>query len=410
MTQTNFDFIIIGGGIVGLTLARELSVRGNKKIAILEKEEKLGVHSSGRNSGVLHAGIYYAADSLKAKVCREGSLRMQEYAKENGIACKKLGKVIVAQREDLAPQIDFLLERSTANGIRVEKIDERQLHELEPYAVTHKHALYSPDTAVIDSKGVLATLEKEIKAAGVEIIKGAEVIALDSTAKTITVRAHAGDQGSGQRAGSTYGYGYFFNCAGLHADRIAHYDNVGLKYRILPFKGMYRKLTPESAAKFRSSIYPVPDLNVPFLGVHVTRSVYDEVMVGPTAIPAFGRENYTGFKGITPSDFPTMAWDLLSMMKRNEKGFRKMVYDELGKYREAGYLKCVRELAPTLQSSDITHHGKVGLRPQLIDEEKMKLEMDFIVEKGKNSTHILNAISPAFTSSFAFAKYVLDLA
>ncbi|MGK5082321.1 L-2-hydroxyglutarate oxidase [Bdellovibrionota bacterium FG-1] len=394
----HFDFVIIGGGIVGLTLARELIKRGQKTIAILEKESKLGVHSSGRNSGVLHAGIYYVSDSLKAQVCSKGSAKMQEYAKERGIPCKKLGKVIVAQREDLIPQIDVLFERSKANGIRIEKIDEKQLRELEPEARTHGVALFSPDTAVIDSKAVLAALETEITSAGVELIKDAEVIGIDSKSRQIFTKK------------GPIAYGYFFNCAGLHADKVAHWVNVGKKYRILPFKGIYRKLSPASAAKFRSSIYPVPDLNVPFLGVHITRSVHDEVMVGPTAIPAFGRENYTGFRGTTPHELPIMAWDLMSMMAKNPGGFRKMVFDELGKYRSSGYLKCLRELSPSITSSDILHSGKVGLRAQLMDEEKMKLEMDFIIENGPDSTHVLNAISPAFTSSMAFAEVILEKA
>jgi L-2-hydroxyglutarate oxidase LhgO len=396
MSPKSYDFVIIGAGVVGLTLARELVKRGHTKICVLEKEPVIGVHSSGRNSGVLHAGIYYAADSIKAKVCSRGAARLREYAAEHGIACRALGKVIVAQREDLAPQIDVIYQRSIKNGIRVEKIDSQQLKELEPHAISHGAALFSPDTAVIDSKAVLAQLEKDLKAHNVEIFKNDEVLGVDLKSKTIHTRS------------TQYGFGHFFNAAGLHADKVAHWVGVGKKYRILPFKGIYKKLAPHAAMKFRGSVYPVPDLAVPFLGVHITRTVNDDVMVGPTAIPAFGRENYSICGGLNPSELPVMARDLLTMVYRNGGGFRKMVLEELGKYRKSGYAKCVRDLAPSIQASDILNSGKVGLRAQLIDEEKMKLEMDFIIERGPFSTHVLNAISPAFTSSMAFAELILE--
>ena len=390
------DFLIIGGGIVGLALARELAKRGLGRVRILEKEKKLGVHSSGRNSGVLHAGIYYPPDSLKAKVCVAGQKRMLEYALEHDIPVKKTGKVIVATEPGNVSQLDVLFERARANGVRVEKIDLNHLKEIEPEAHSFEKALYSPDTAVIDAKKVLECLSEDLAGLGVTLEKDAEAVSIDTRAKT--VRGPAG----------TYGYGHLVNAAGLHADRIAHLMGVGERYRILPFKGFYRKLTSSAAARFKASIYPVPDLGMPFLGLHITRTIHDEVLLGPTAIPALGRENYGFWEGMDLRELPRIMIDLAGMVLKNTDGFARMVQDELSKYLDVGFLKAVRRLAPALGPEDIVPSDKVGIRAQLVDHVARKLVMDLVVESGPDSTHVLNAISPAFTSAFSFAEVLAD--
>lgn len=390
-----YDFVVVGGGIVGLTVARHLRKLGLGRIAIFEKERELGCHSSGRNSGVLHSGIYYSSDSIKAKVCSSGALRMQEYAAERGIPVRKSGKLIVAPTERQVSQIDALYQRARANGIRIEKIDAKRIREIEPESTaSYGCALYSPDTGVIDTKAVLYALEKELLSDGVDIIKAEEVMGVDAIGKALRTRS------------SEYGYGHLVNAAGLHADRVAHWMGVGKKYRIVPFKGVYRKLSPEMSAKFRGSIYPTPDLRIPFLGVHVTRTINDEVIVGPTAIPAFGRENYGVVSGWSPIESPVIGLSLLTMLARDSGGFRTLVWEEFGKYFFSNFLKAARCLAPGLKPEHFIASRKVGLRAQLVDTEKMTLEMDFVVEHGPSSTHILNAVSPAFTASFAFAEWV----
>lgn len=395
-SDRNYDFVIVGGGIVGLTVAREIAQRGKYSVAILEKEAQLGLHSSGRNSGVLHAGFYYSSESLKAKLCAKGSRLLFDFAQERGIAVKKTGKVVVATTPESIPQMQVLLDRAAANGIVLEKISLQRLRELEPEAFSLEAALYSPNTAVIDSKGVLNALASDLAKQNVTLLKGSEVLRVDVRGKRLLTRSE------------TIGYGHLVNASGLHADRIAHQMGVGENYCILPFKGVYRKLTPEAAARFKGSIYPVPDLRVPFLGVHVTRNIFDDVYLGPTAIPAFGRENYGVFSGMSPWEAPLIAARLARMVAVNTQGMRNSIIDEMLRYTHSGFLKAAQAVAPGLRSSDLLPTGKVGLRAQLFDKRTAKLEMDFVVEEGPASTHVLNAISPAFSASFAFSGLIAD--
>ena len=394
----NYDFVIVGAGIIGLTIARELAKRGHRSVAVLEKESEVGLHSSGRNSGVLHAGIYYGSDTLKAQVCAAGSKLMQQYAKEYGIPLERNGKVIVATSVESIPQIDVLLERGTKNGIRVEKITEKELTEIEPEAQTKEFALLSPDTAVVDSGGILSALVSELNDLGVKLLKNSEVIAVKERTRTL------------QLSHGSLGYGYLVNAAGLHADRLAHRMGVGEHYQILPFKGIYKKLRPEKAKQFRGSIYPAPDLRVPFLGVHITPGIHGQTLVGPTAIPAFGRENYGWINGIRIGEGIHMLGILTNMVALNKNGFRRMVREELGRYSNSGFLAATRSLSKSISKNDILPSKKIGLRAQLVRTDTLELVMDFVLETGDSSLHVLNAISPAFTSSFKLAQLIVDKA
>jgi L-2-hydroxyglutarate oxidase LhgO len=395
-SHKNFDFLIVGGGIIGLTVARELLLRGHQSIAILEKEPELGLHASGRNSGVLHAGFYYASDSLKAKLCAKGSKQMFDYAQAHQIPVLKTGKVVVATTPEVIPQMQVLLDRAKANGIALERIDLRQLRDLEPEAHSFDSALFSPNTAVIDSKFVMKKLSEDLIQQGVLILKNQEVQQVDREFKSVTTRT------------DKFGFGHLVNCAGLHADRIAHLFGVGENFCILPFKGIYWKLTPESALRFKGSIYPVPDLRVPFLGVHVTKNIHGEVYLGPTAIPAFGRENYSIFKGIEPLEGAKILTRLARMILKNTQGMRGSVGEEMGRYSRNNFLHAAQGVAPGLQQSDLISQNKIGLRAQLFDTKAARLEMDFLIEKGPQSTHVLNAISPAFSASMAFSEVIVD--
>jgi L-2-hydroxyglutarate oxidase LhgO len=292
--------------------------------------------------------------------------------------------------------VDELYRRALANGARAEIVDEKRLREIEPEATTCGKALYSPDTAVIDAKAVLRALHADNNAAGARLVTSSEVREID--AKERIIRTKSLDMG----------YGYLINAAGLHADRIAKLVGAGARYRILPFKGLYRKLRPEAAARYRGSIYPVPDLGVPFLGVHITRGVSGEVTLGPTAVPAFGRENYSGLDGLDLREAPAMARDLALMMASNRDGFRRMVFEEAGRYRRSAFVSAARALSPSLKAEDIVASDKVGIRAQLFDTREKRLVMDLVVEEGDRSLHVLNAISPAFTGSMAFAELVVD--
>jgi len=392
----NFDYVIIGAGIVGMTIARALCKKGIKSIAIIEKESGVGKHTSGRNSGVLHSGVYYPSDSLKAKFCSTGSKLMRAYADEKGVKYKTTGKVIVALNNEQMPMIDFLYQRGLANGVKVKKISLAELNDLEPEAKSFGEALHCPETAVIDSKSILKQLTDELADLGIQIFFDEKVKQINVSERSIMTEKNK------------FSYGHLVNAAGLHADRLAHQMEVGLKYKIMPFKGLYKKIIPTQESRFRGSIYPVPDLKFPFLGVHITRTADEHVYVGPTAIPAFGRENYGVIAGMSPLEFAPISYGLSKMFFNNHDNFRNYVSAEMGKYSKTGFWKCVKALAPNLAVSDLESSEKVGIRAQLVDQEKMKFVMDFVVEKGSDSTHILNAISPAFTCSFAFADWIVQ--
>ncbi|MFA5166907.1 MAG: L-2-hydroxyglutarate oxidase [Candidatus Omnitrophota bacterium] len=391
-----YDFLVIGGGIVGLTVALEIAHRRMGSVAVLEKEMMLGMHSSGRNSGVIHTGIYYAPGSLKAHLCVSGAKRLWDYAEEKKLPHRRIGKTIVTTREEQLPILDDLQHHAKANGVRVEMVDEKKLSAIEPHARTFRKALYSPDTAVIDPKTVLEALAKDIAAFGGHIFYDARVLRIDAARRSIITNR------------DTFQYGHLVNAAGLEADCLAHQLGVGLQYRILPFKGAYKKISPESPAQFHGLVYPTPDPQLPFLGVHITKNVYGEVFLGPTAMPALGRENYTGFKKIDFLRLPANFWYLGYMFVTNRNGFFNLVRSEIAKYSARGFFEEVKKLSPVIRAKDIIACDKVGIRAQPFDCSTKQLVMDFLVEKGPASTHILNAVSPAFTSSFALAENIAD--
>lgn len=395
--KQSVDYLIVGGGIVGLTVACELRKRYPiASIALLEKEAALGKHASGRNSGVLHSGIYYDSSTLKAKVCAEGARRMKVFAAEHGINCQHSGKVIVATSPQDLPVIERLLKNARENGIRADRLDEQGIHQIEPHAGIYQQGIYCPDTAVIDSKAVLSKLRELLTAKGVEIFLSSPVTSIEvASCKVITP------------VGKFY-YGYLFNCAGASADKVARYYELGLDYTLVPFKGIYFKLRPERAHLVHANIYPVPDINQPFLGVHLTRVASGEVYAGPTAIPALGRENYGTLQGAQLGESLRIGFEIARMYLANHQNFRRLVHTELGKYRKKNFYSAVSKLMPELTYDDLVPSDKVGIRPQLINVREKKLEMDYVIEKTVSSLHVLNAISPAFTSSFAFAELIVD--
>ncbi len=396
--KNHYDFVIVGAGIVGLTLARELAMRQAGRILVLEKESAVGQHASGRNSGVVHAGIYYAADSLRAKFCVQGHRQLLNYVDEHRLPVLKCGKVIVATKPENAATLDTLLLRAKQNQVKAQKITLAELAELEPQARSFEFAVWSPDTAVVDSKAILKKLVEELQTLSVTVLYNQEVQRIDPAARVVNGRTES------------WNYGFLFNTAGAYADRVAHQFGVGLNYRILPFKGLYWKSSAEYAGKVQRLIYPAPDINMPFLGIHITRTVDGKVLFGPTAIPAFGRENYSLLGGLDTFETPRITWQLLRMLIRNPGNFRRYVREELSRYWPRSFFNEAHSLVHHLKREDIGEFYKVGIRAQLMDLEKGQLQLDFVLEKGPHSLHVLNAISPAFTSAFAFAPYLADLA
>jgi L-2-hydroxyglutarate oxidase LhgO len=401
MSLHSCDVLIVGGGMVGLSLAYQLLERGiTTSITMLDKEPDLGRHSSGRNSGVLHAGLYYKPGSVKAQVCVGGARRLRAWVQERGLPLNACGKVIVPPRQELDGQLDVLAERGTANGATVEFWDEHQLRELIPEARSVSgRALWSPNTAVVKPISVVRRLEQELQEHGVSFLIGRPGWWADTERRQLRLAD-----------GGTTSYGHLINCAGLQADRVAHRFGVGHEYTLLPFKGLYWQLKPGCPIQIRTNLYPVPDLNVPFLGVHFTPSAGPSpvVSIGPTATLAWGRENYRGLQALEPG----MAVENLSVLARqylvNRGGFRRYVHEQAFLALPPLLLRAAQQLIPAVRAEHLELSQKVGIRSQLFNRHTQRLEDDFLCLPGPHSTHVLNAISPAFTASFALADLILD--
>jgi L-2-hydroxyglutarate oxidase len=387
------EILIVGAGIIGLTIARELVNAGFGDIVIIEKEPELGRHASGRNSGVLHAGIYYAPDSLKAKSCLNGNRLMRAYCLEKGLPLLESGKVIVTRTPEELPVLDELFRRATANGARVDIIDEKQLAAIEPNARTVERALFSHYTAVVDPKAVLQSLRTDLEGSGrVRLHTDCRLTDIKGSGTAVTSRGEIA-------------FSRFVNAAGAYCDKVARLFGVGEKFRLIPFKGLYRQLRKDAPYTVNGNIYPVPDIRNPFLGVHFTRSVHGDVYLGPTAIPAFGRENYGLLAGIDAEGFGILMEDLVMFLANPQ--FRSVALTEPKKYIPSFFFRDAARLVKELRPADVAPSSKVGIRPQLVDWETKQLVMDFLVIAGGSSLHILNPISPAFTSSMDLARKIV---
>jgi L-2-hydroxyglutarate oxidase len=391
------DICIIGAGMVGLSIAHQLLANfNNLSILIIDKEPKVGSHGSGRNSGVLHAGVYYQPDSLKAKVCVAGAKRLREWCEDEQLPVLSCGKVITPQKVDLDNQLEILLARGLKNGAAVEIIDQQQFNELVPHGrTTTGRALWSPDTCVVKPILVVERLHQRLKERGVKFLMANSELEFSPNNQQIKLDS------------STVTYGHLFNCAGLQADRIAHSFDIGKHYTMLPFKGSYWQLKANAPFKFNTNLYPVPDLDVPFLGVHATPSIDGVTYLGPTATPALGRENYKGLDGVEP----LMALEFLRHMVTQviiDKKMRNYVSNQAFDWTPKNFLNAVKAIIPKIEMIHIERSSKVGIRSQLYDKNKKELVQDFVMLNANSSTHVVNAISPGFTASFALADHILE--
>jgi L-2-hydroxyglutarate oxidase len=392
-----FDHVIVGGGILGLSVAKALVERGFRNIAILEKESNHTAHTSGRNSGVVHQGIYYPPQSLKAKLCIEGARRLRDFCEENSLRYEQIGKVILPLTENDNPQLDKLLERAKQNGAVVEMLDQKQLREVEPIAHSLTgRALFSPRTSVVRPKQVVESLAANLIRDGVQVLTGSEVIGVNlAQQKLRTTR-------------EDLGFGHVWNTAGLFADRLAHMMGVGLDYSILPFLGAYWELDPRCGFKPQRLIYPLPDLHMPFLGVHFTNSVDGPVYLGPNAAPRFGRENYSGLQGVKWADLASITLHLSSMMLKNSNGIRGLAVSEIKRMARGQIAFEAQKMVPQIRKEHILKSKKAGMRAQLYDRKRNELVMDFLVQSSSVATNVLNAVSPGFTCSLSFGAHVVD--
>ncbi len=388
------DYLVIGGGIIGLCIALELKTKyPTKSVTLIDKEAQCGQHASSRNSGVLHAGFYYTADSLKAKFCREGNQYWTQYCVQRKLKINPCGKLVVAKdKNDLAPLAE-LMQRAKINGVDVQAVTEKEAQQMEPRVKTYKEALYSPSTASVDPKQIVASIKQDLLNKGVQILEDTKYL------------------GRGKKSIKTnrgiIKYDFVINAAGLYAEKIAHDFELGLDYQILPFKGLYL-YSKEPAKAFNMHIYPVPDLLNPFLGVHFTLTVDGRVKLGPTAIPAFWREQYQGWDNFDLKEFKDIASMQSQLLWGAGFDFKKLAWAELIKYAKTPMVNQAKVLAKDIKQSDYTQWGQPGIRAQLISISQKKLIMDFIFEREANSIHVLNAVSPGFTCAIPFAKHICE--
>jgi len=390
-----YDFLIIGGGIIGLNIAKNLKERDSTyKIVLIDKEPELAMHSSGRNSGVLHAGFYYSADSLKAKFTRDGNRAMHEFCEKRGLHINKCAKVVIATDEEELEGLKELKKRGDINGVELSWIDEDELHTKYPNIKTYKKALFSPTTSTVDPKELTLEFGKVIEEMGVTILTNTAYKKRISDSKVLT------SQGSIECK-------KVINCAGLYADKIAQEYGFAKNYVIIPFKGIYLK-DKNNLSHLETNVYPVPNLANPFLGVHYTLTVKNEAKIGPTAIPAFWRENYKGFDNFKLDEMIQILFYEAKLFLTNAFGFRTLAYTEVKKYIKSHLIGLAKNLTKNMDHKGYDSWSTPGIRAQLLDTKTLELVQDFVVEADDNSIHVLNAVSPAFTSSIPFANWVVE--
>jgi len=371
--------LIVGAGIVGMTLAYELRKKHPQdEIVIIDKEAHEAFHASGKNSGILHAGFYYTSDSLKAKLTAQGNKLMKEFCYKHNIKVNETGKLVVAKNEDEVETLFELEKRSKANNAGAYIISQKEAEKIDSNVKTYKYSLYSPNTASVNPREVCKVLRKDLESKGIKFIFN---MPFEKYTKS---------------------YDFLINAAGLYADKIAHKFNVGLDYTMIPFKGLYLKYLGED--KIKTQIYPVPNIKNPFLGVHFTLMADNTIKIGPTAIPAFWRENYAGFSRFKLDEFLEIL-KIETKMFLKHKWFRDLAFYEMRYYIPKNLINEAKKLVKKLRGDFKVYPP--GIRAQLVNLKTDELIMDFLVEKKENQIHILNAVSPAFTASFAFAEYVL---
>jgi 2-hydroxyglutarate dehydrogenase len=389
--------LVVGAGIIGLATARELALRHDgMRIAVLEREPRIGAHQTGASSGVIHAGIYYAPGSLKARLCVEGARELYAYCEERGIRTERLGKVVVAVDESELSRLDELERRGRENQVPgLERIDADRLRELEPHAAGIA-ALHSPATGVVDFVEVAERLATELVERGGSVSTGCAVRALAADGDGIAI-LHARGRTRGRAA---------VVCAGAWADRLAVASGAPAEPRIVPFRGAFLRLRPERRELVRTSIYPVPDPALPFLGAHLTRGIDGEVMLGPTALMVGARDAYK-LRRLRPRDLAdTLSWPGAWRLAVRH---RRAALRELRHTASRGALVAeLRRYVPELSRADVLP-GPSGIRAQALARDGSLVD-DFIVSRTERALHVRNAPSPAATAALPLARLIADRA
>jgi L-2-hydroxyglutarate oxidase LhgO len=389
-----FDYVVIGAGIVGLSIGNSLLEKNPKaQVLIADKEKFLGAHASGRNSGVLHAGFYYSPDSLKAKFCRDGNFALRQLIERHSLDIRETGKVVVTKSLSELPRLEKLYERGIQNGVDIKLLPESELPDYEPLAVTHGQFLWSPTTAVSNPQDVINALANEFLGKGGNLELGSEVT-LNSD-EEIFVNSERIDASK------------IINAAGVNAVHIAHKFGVGMEYSLLPVLGLYKTI-PDNSLPLKTLVYPVPNPANPFLGVHFTLTTDHKIKIGPTAIPVLGREQYKLSQGFDRKDLSQSISAIFALGKKSFPGLISLAMTEFPKISTRNLLKGGSELVPLVSETSGWSIKEPGLRAQLVNKNSGEFEQDFIVRKKGKITHILNAVSPGWTASIPFADWVVE--
>jgi L-2-hydroxyglutarate oxidase LhgO len=389
-----YDHLIIGGGIVGLAIGLELLNKyPSARVLLVDKESKTGSHASGRNSGVLHAGFYYSPDSLKAKFCLQGNLELREVIAADSIPINECGKVVVAQNEQDLERLESLYQRGVTNGVKLELLPEADLARIEPLAKTFKKFLWSPMTAVSNPELVTESIKNRFLNRGGQIRTNTKASINKDGAVVIDTQELIANN--------------IINAAGTGAIHLAHSAGVGKDYSQLPVLGLY-KITPNSNLPLSRLVYPVPNPKNPFLGVHFTLTVDGAVKIGPTAIPVLGREQYSLGQMPDLLDIQSSFSSIFAMMKDSPKNLVNLAITELPKISLRVLTEGGALLVPSSNNKIAWNTKKPGMRAQLVDLNTGKFEMDYVVRKHNNQVHVLNAVSPGWTSSLPFARWIVS--
>lgn len=394
MGTKDFDIAILGGGLVGLATALALLEKGHRSLVLLEAEDRLAAHQSGHNSGVIHAGLYYAPGSLKARTCTEGRRALEAFCEEHGVPFRRCGKLVVATRDEELPGLEELHRRGEANGLSgLERLDETGIRDREP-AVRGLAGLWVPQTGVVDFKAVAEAYGNRVRRLGGEIRLASPVREIHRKPGVLELGTPLGSI----RAG------LLINCCGLWSDRVARRCGVDPEVRIVPFRGEYLELVPERRSLIRGLVYPVPDPRFPFLDVHFTRRFNGEVEAGPNAVLALSRAGYR-WRDISLRDLAEVLaypgfWRLAGRYWRTGLG-------EIHRSVSLGAsLRALRRLVPELEAGDLRRAGS-GVRAQALDRQGKLLD-DFRILRGEGSIHVLNAPSPAATASLAIGARIAE--
>ncbi|GAA2982276.1 L-2-hydroxyglutarate oxidase LhgO [Microbacterium terrae] len=386
---------IVGGGIVGVAIARHLSA-GGRVVTVIEKESRLARHQTGHNSGVVHAGLYYKPGTLKATLCAAGRESIREFCHDKGLPYRELGKLVVAVDETELEALAEIERRAIANGVPgvSRLIGASRLHEIEPH-VAGIAGIHSPRTAAVDYVAITEAMAHDVRAAGGRILLGHEVTQMIAENGRVRVITSASEDV----------FDRVVVCAGLQSDVVARFVGADAAPKILPFRGEYWEMTPQSARLVRGMIYPVPDPRFPFLGVHFTRGVYDAVHIGPNAVPALAREGYGWSRFSAKDTWESLRWPGALPLARQH--WRMGVDEVAGSLLKPLYARRARRFLPELTMADMAHKHGAGVRAQAWGRSGELLD-DFAVDQVGAVTLLRNAPSPAATSSMAIAAYVAE--